>query len=317
MEQTQTIAAKAPVNSSMISRKRSILDISSSKQQQQHEPRKVVRVISALPDRLLSSKGGITFGLTSSTSTPSLLFNTKNGNKKQKMSKKSLSSSTLSSMACPSPQEYLLSTLQKKQGIDVKVCPFWESEVESLFVKPTSDDIASYGLDIVDAVRKQDMDTLRKLYTERKLKNCSNQFGESVLHLACRKGLLKVVQFLVQEVKAPVWVKDDFGRTVLHDACWACVPNFDLIDIILNNCPDLLYISDARGHTPLSYTRREHWPLWMDYLKKRITSLQPTKIGKSMTAEPKKEEESQQQEEPSPPPSSTATQPKQEISTEP
>ena len=257
------------------------MDISSSRQQQQTEPRKVVRVVSALPDRLISSKG-ITFGLTSSSTTkkaPSA-----STPKKQK-------TEVLSSMSCQSPQEYLLSTLQKDHGVTVKVCPFWENDVEPLFVKPTSDDIASYGLDIVDAVRKQEMETLRKLYDEKKPKNCSNQFGESVLHLACRKGLLDVVKFLIQEVQAPVWVKDDFGRTVLHDACWACEPNFDLIDIILDNCPDLLYISDARGHTPLSYTRREHWSLWVDYIKRKAPSLQPKNIGKQQQLDQEKHDE--------------------------
>ena len=38
-----------------------------------------------------------------------------------------------------------------------------------------------------------------------------NRFGESLLHLACRKALVKVVEFLVNEVEVPVREKYDIG----------------------------------------------------------------------------------------------------------
>jgi len=52
--------------------------------------------------------------------------------------------------------------------------------------------------------------------------------------------------------------------------CWRKEPDFELIDLILNEEPDLLLIADNRGHLPLDYARREHWGLWISYLAVRM-----------------------------------------------
>lgn len=233
------------VKPAMISRKRSILDISCSKQQPSTaQKRKIVRVISALPARLISNTDNKTV---------------------------------------QSPQENLLSVLSNLH-IEAKVFPF--DAVDDLFIRPSAEEIAAYGLDIIDAVRKKNIEQLRTYHKNGRPLQCSNQFGESILHLACRKGLLEVVDFLVVEAKVSLWRKDDFGRTCLHDACWASEPNFKLLDILLDSCPDLLFISDARAHTPLNYVRRNHWDDYNKYLKEKAPSLKPTRLDSYFGIQP-------------------------------
>jgi Ankyrin repeats (3 copies) len=226
------------VNLALISRKRSLLDISCSMQQPIVQ-QKIARVMSDLPARLLPKN-------------------------KQKV-------------MVSSPQDFLMAALVNV-GVNAKIHPF--DTVDGLFFKPSPAEIASYSSDIINAVRKKDLDTLRQMLKEGRPLKCSNQFGESILHLACRKGLIEVVEFLVNEANVPLWVKDDFGRTPLHDACWTIEPDFKMVDIILDRCPDLLFISDARAHTPLTYVRQENWSRWNDYLQAKLAtgSLKPKSL---------------------------------------
>jgi hypothetical protein len=174
-----------------------------------------------------------------------------------------------------SPQEFLMSNL-KSLGVDAKVHSF--DNVSGLFVDPTEEEIRAYGFETLDAVRTRNVTKLRSFHKEGRPLKLSNRFGESILHLACRKGFADVTDLLINEANVPLWVKDDFGRTPLHDACWACEPCFELMDLILAKCPDLLFISDARGHTPLSYARRDHWEEWIKYIAKKGESLKPTQL---------------------------------------
>jgi hypothetical protein len=38
-----------------------------------------------------------------------------------------------------------------------------------------------------------------------------------------------------------------------------------LVKFILDREPDLLLVSDKRGHTPLDYARKDHWQTWIDF----------------------------------------------------
>ena len=157
-------------------------------------------------------------------------------------------------------------------------CPSF-SDLDGFFHAPTPQEIEAYQHDVLQAVRASQVDTLRQFYQQGRPMKCSNEFGESILHLACRKGLVDVAKFLVNEAKVPVQVCDDYGRNPLHDAVWVHQPNFELMDVILAECPDLLYIKDRRGHTPLSFARRDQWKAWNDYLKsKSPEQLNPTKL---------------------------------------
>merc|ERR1739844_226745 len=103
----------------------------------------------------------------------------------------------------------------------------------------------------------------------RSLQGC-NRYGESLMHIACRRGSPEVLWYLINEGECELRVVDDYGRTPLHDACWQAEPNFELIELVLDAEPDLLLLRDKRGFSALNYVRREHWGVWIQYLSCRI-----------------------------------------------
>lgn len=146
------------------------------------------------------------------------------------------------------------------------------SDLNGFFLPPTPEEIDAYKHDAITAVRTENLEALKRFHAESRPLKCSNRFGGSILHLACRKGSLQAAQYLVEEANVPLQVCDDYGRNPLHDACWSHKPNFDLIDLILRHCPDLLYIKDKRGFTPLHHVRRELWHRWNTYFKAKPVS---------------------------------------------
>jgi Ankyrin repeats (3 copies) len=139
-----------------------------------------------------------------------------------------------------------------------------------VFAKPRQEDIDAYDNDVIRAVRSGDVPKLRQLHTSGKSLNACNQFGESLLHMACRRGNIKVVEYLVHEAAVRLDCRDDYGRTPLHDACWTSTPNYDVMDCLLRRCsPALLLLEDVRGHTPFHYARTEHRPKWTTFLQER------------------------------------------------
>jgi hypothetical protein len=162
-----------------------------------------------------------------------------------------------------SPQEYLMESL-KSMGSVVMISS--SLEVEGFFAAPTEEEISAYGHDVLTAVWTRDIEKLREYHQNGRPLKCSNNFGESLLHLACRRGFFDVATFLIKEAGVTVRVIDDYGRTPLHDVCWTCEPNFELFELIMMECADLLFMKDRRGHTPLEYTRREHWGAYVKFL---------------------------------------------------
>lgn len=136
---------------------------------------------------------------------------------------------------------------------------------DSFFVKVTD----MYGGDVVNAIRSNDVDALRKLHADGTKLQCGNRFGETLIHLACRRSSRELVSFLVKDADVSLYVRDDFGRTPMHDCCWRAEPDLELFDMLLDEAPELLMLSDKRGHTPLDYSRREHWALLVPFLKER------------------------------------------------
>ena len=57
----------------------------------------------------------------------------------------------------------------------------------------------------------------------------------------------------MNEAKVSIRVRDEGGRTPLHDAAWTDRPNFDLVKIILKDSPELMFVKDDRRYSPLSY----------------------------------------------------------------
>jgi ankyrin repeat protein len=130
------------------------------------------------------------------------------------------------------------------------------------------DNYEPYDMETVQAIRNKDVSKLRILLEEGKCFDASNRNGETLLHLACRRGDLKTVKFLLEEACVQADVCDDMGRTILHDVCWRPTPDLELTAALMRTLlPETLIAEDRRGHTPFDYVRREHWGVWMDFLQ--------------------------------------------------
>lgn len=192
------------------------------------------------------------------------------------------------------PIEYVKSTLQKNGlNIDQASSPSFLN-----YIEPTQQMIDSFKVEIATAVRQNDIEQLRKLLlcnnntkndndenevksssndtAKPKLYHCCNKFGESLIHMACRRGHMEMVRFLIDELKAPLLVKDDFGRTPLHDTFWTPQPHYELVKYIISKKPELLCVPDVRGHLPLNYAPKRHWNDWNTFFQKHHMMLRPT-----------------------------------------
>ena len=180
------------------------------------------------------------------------------------------------------PQVSLLSML-RRQGVDGTVVA---PEKANAFFDDviTEAELGAYDAEVLRAIRDSDLNTLRSFYKSNRPLKCSNRFGESLLHLACRKSLSPVVKLLVYEAGVPLNIRDDMGRNPLHDAFWTPTVNCELVDLILNKCPDLLLLPDKRGHTPLNYARKDHWPEWNKFLEARQHMILPKTLNLPMCA---------------------------------
>ena len=50
---------------------------------------------------------------------------------------------------------------------------------------------------------------------------------------------------------------------------WAARPSFETVELIADRDIALFHMTDSRGAVPLSYVRREHWPLWIEFLESK------------------------------------------------
>ena len=50
------------------------------------------------------------------------------------------------------------------------------------------------------AIRKDDVQELRRMHIRGEKLDCCNPFGESILHTACRRGSVSCLRYLVEEV---------------------------------------------------------------------------------------------------------------------
>ena len=158
------------------------------------------------------------------------------------------------------------------RGLDYSTKPSRDME-DGFFVNITE----MYGHEVVSAIRSNNIDSVMKLHADGTNFQCGNQFGETLIHLACRRCHRELVSFLVKEAGVSLRVRDDYGRTPMHDLCWRANPDLELFDILLEYAPELLMLSDDRGHTPLDYSRREHWDVLIPFLLERTKKFQPVK----------------------------------------
>ena len=151
---------------------------------------------------------------------------------------------------------------------------FHDFEESDFFIDPTDEHYSAYSTELIRAIREQDFDVLKDTLSRGKTLFACNRYGESLLHMACRRGFSDLVEFLLYEGNVPLRIRDDYGRTAMHDACWTVEPNFELIETLITEEPLLLFIKDKRGHLPLEYVRSNHWHKWNDFLKGKQVLLQ-------------------------------------------
>lgn len=157
---------------------------------------------------------------------------------------------------------------------DVLVRLLWESK-GSVFEAQPFDSVnswvrgcpASYNLTIMEAVRRDNSQTIRNMFESGCDLQCANKWGETILHAVARYGRLDILKFLVEEAGVSMRVCCDGGRTILHDGCWTVNPSWECISYILKSFPDLLYIADKRGSTPLDYAPKDAWIDWKLFLE--------------------------------------------------
>ena len=95
-----------------------------------------------------------------------------------------------------------------------------------------------------------------------------NQFGENVLHLACRMGISRdVLEFLVDgPAKVPLNIRDKFGRTPLHNSCMSTVPNFQNIEYVIFKAPRMLLFEDDNSKIPFELIPQQCYEQWTRFL---------------------------------------------------
>ena len=163
-----------------------------------------------------------------------------------------------------SPGKFLQILLKAEYGLTVNMKR--STELKDFFPTASEEQIAAYTTEIVTAARNNEVDKLRQLGEAGSSMNCFNQFGESLLHLACRRGFKSMVEFLLEIPDVEVRVVDDCGRTPIHDACWNPVPQLEICKWIIERDPSLFFVSDRRGFIPFDYARQEHFNIWKQFL---------------------------------------------------
>lgn len=170
------------------------------------------------------------------------------------------------------PDDYLRSLLHEQGIIATPVS--WDS-LDGFFIEMRAENFSAYDNVIANAARKGDVDAFRAHVKAGKTLLCCNKFKESVMHTICRRGHTEILRYALHEAGTPIRVCDEQGRTPLHDAAWTHEPNFDVVKLILKECPDLLFVKDGRGFTPLTYAIKSCWKKWCEFLETNRDLLAP------------------------------------------
>jgi Ankyrin repeats (3 copies) len=154
--------------------------------------------------------------------------------------------------------------------------------------KPTPLQQASYSRHIIDLIKAQNVVKFRQIMMSGISPNPCNTFGESSLHMVCRRGDAVLLQVLLShEVGTDLHVADDYGRTPLHDACWASNFAQEVVQLILMHNIDenrhMFYMEDARGSLPLSYAQKSHYSQWKQFLEDHQDHFWPMAANPSST----------------------------------
>lgn len=176
------------------------------------------------------------------------------------------------------PSEYARKAFQENGFKDLDAI---SRAADARFLPPTAAMLDAYNTEIVAEVRQNNLERAKRLYADGRFPhgcNACNRFGESILHIACRRGHLEMVKFLVGQVGLSIAsIRDDYHRTPLHDAFWTSTANPEVVDYLLQqpHVIELLLCKDKRGFSPLDYSRGEDRSKWLKFLSERKDILRP------------------------------------------
>lgn len=180
------------------------------------------------------------------------------------------------------PDTFIKRLVEARCGFRPKIIPALDLKGD-YFSPVTPEQLAAYDNDILYAGRDNNVAALKSLYENGHSVECCNRFGESLLHMACRRGFQEMAHFLLEgEPQLPVRIVDDCGRTPFHDTCWNSQPQTEICKLLLQRDPSLLLLSDKRGHTPFQYARQEHWGVWRQFLFENKMCLDVLKHNKEL-----------------------------------
>jgi len=191
-------------------------------------------------------------------------------------------------------QEQQQQQQQQQSQITTPSMMFFDHDALDGFYLPVKDEfVQAWTNKITQAVRQHELQTLRDMHANGERLQACNRFGESIVHLCIRRGNPEILRFLIHDAGVSVRVCDDYGRSPMHDACWSLSGGkgtgtnsnaYQMMALLLTECPMQLLIKDKRGSTPLAYVPRKQWAecnafLDRQHRKGRLLQLPKTVIG--------------------------------------
>ncbi len=122
-----------------------------------------------------------------------------------------------------------------------------------------------YTMELTTAVRQHDLEKIKEIEAKGQNLQCTNKFGESVVHTAARRGAFDILSFFLEH-GVSLRVCCEQGRNPLHDACWTGRPNFEVVKLLLEYEVNFLLAADKRGLIPLEYIPNAGWEEWEQFL---------------------------------------------------
>ena len=162
-------------------------------------------------------------------------------------------------LTCVSPNEFLRCLLPQECHLE---------EANNGFSLDKRIPMDGYNMEVVNAIRSNDIAALRFMLENGQNFNVCNANGEYLIHLASRRSSPDTVLFLIDECNVNLDVRDTTGRSILHDICWKSSHDEEMMVTVLRRAPmHLLLSKDIRGHTPFDFARKHHWKQWLAFLK--------------------------------------------------
>ena len=138
---------------------------------------------------------------------------------------------------------------------------------DAYFMLSKAKNVEAHTKEMEQAIRDEDFTELRTMIKGGRTLQTCNKHGESIVHLACRRSSDELLRFLMKEGDVSVRIRDDCGRSPLHDTCWSYNDRFDIFKTLVENSPELLFIKDFRDFGPFDYIPKPKWGEWCSFLE--------------------------------------------------